>query len=89
VGKDWDSTIPYYSERFTVMIPDWLPGKYSYLTKEEFDPIKDRKVGGFVFCPVENSGDSLSEAQVISLTRVWNLSKFSSFSGCHFYFLNN
>ena len=62
VGMDWNSILPYYSERYSIMIPTWkASGKYVATVRGEtldidkaFEKIdtllNGRKVGAIVQC---------------------------------------
>lgn len=61
LGVDWDSTIPYYSERYALMIPSWEQNDFApmhdgqyfdalyFLTNIE-DYLLERKLGAIVIC---------------------------------------
>ena len=88
IGKDWNPTIPYYSRRYSVMVPDWLPDKFSLLSSNQFDSQSDRLVGSFLFCKPIGVAPFLDDIQVVWLVQKWKLDKEISIENCQFFFRN-
>jgi hypothetical protein len=71
VGMDWDSTIPYYAERFALMIPDSIlvPAWSEARARVVRDPAAytgGRTIGAVVYCRFDAS-DAGSEAEMNAL----------------------
>jgi hypothetical protein len=50
-GNDWDSTIPYYSQRKAIAVPFWIPPPLlSRLVASPQTFLGDRTLGAIVFC---------------------------------------
>ena len=67
-GVDWDSTIPFYTEKFAIMLPSWEKNDFTPTVKGEyFDPFEvlsnledylgNRKLGAIVICNIRMSED--------------------------------
>ena len=55
VGDDWNSTIPYYSERYAIMIPPWVPWETrAAIVRNPTAYAGGRRIGSIVYC---DSGD--------------------------------
>ncbi len=51
VGQDWNSTIPYYSERYALMIPEWVPRKTrAAIVHDPQAYAGGRRIGSVVYC---------------------------------------
>jgi hypothetical protein len=89
VGKDWNPTIPYYSKRYSVMVPDWFPDKFSYLSNNEFDPLNQRLVASFLICKRNDLNPLLDETEVTWLVSKWKLDREVTIENCQLYFKSN
>lgn len=50
-GQDWNSTIPYYSERYAVMVPNWVPAdKRASIIANPRTVAGDKELGSIVYC---------------------------------------
>ena len=67
-GVDWDSTIPFYSENYAIMLPSWQKNDFTPTVKGEyFDPLEvlsnledylgNRELGAIVICKIRMSED--------------------------------
>ncbi len=53
VGQDWNSTIPYYSGRYAVMIPPWVPWETRAAIMRNPDSYAGgRRIGAVVYCDI-------------------------------------
>jgi hypothetical protein len=90
LGVDWDSTIPYYSERYALMIPSWQQndfapmhnGKYFdalYFLTNIQDSLLKRKLGAIVICEIRKA-EGFDEASEYILNN-WKLN-WQSIGSC-------
>jgi hypothetical protein len=49
LGLDWNSTIPYYSQHYSLMLPDWIPFENPVVSNPE-KYIDGRNIGAIVIC---------------------------------------
>ncbi len=81
-GVDWDSTIPFYTEKFAIMLPSWEKNDFTPTVKGEyFDPFEvlsnledylgNRKLGAIVICNIRMSEDF--EVVVNFIKQKWKL----------------
>jgi hypothetical protein len=60
IGEDWNSTIPYYSQRYAVMIPPWVPdGMRAAIVHDPEAYAGGRRIGSVVYC---DTGDRSAAA---------------------------
>lgn len=68
VGVDWDSTIPYYTQRYALMLPSWERNDFTPTYNEEyFNPIRvlenidyyldNRDLGAIIICKTRIAED--------------------------------
>ncbi|MFC5743963.1 phospholipid carrier-dependent glycosyltransferase [Dyella tabacisoli] len=56
-GMDWASTLPYYSSRKALMMPDWLPAEEFKLVLDSGRAFGDAKFGALIVCPNQSEKD--------------------------------
>tara|TARA_X000000950_G_scaffold69537_1_gene86090 strand:- start:3147 stop:4580 length:1434 start_codon:yes stop_codon:yes gene_type:complete len=65
-GVDWDSTIPFYTQNYSIMIPSWTKNEFAPIVDGEyFDPfyvlnnidnyLGDRELGAIIICNIRMS----------------------------------
>lgn len=68
VGADWDSTIPYYTKKYTIMLPSWERNDFTPMFNDEyFDPIYvlenleyylgNKNLGAIIICKTRTAED--------------------------------
>ena len=82
VGVDWDSTIPYFSQRYAIMLPSWHLNDYTPVSEGEyFSPLAvleniefylaGRNLGAIVICKTRAASDDILAVDYILDT--WKL----------------
>ncbi len=95
-GVDWDSTIPFYSEKFAIMIPSWTKNEFApKVNGEYFDSIfvlknidnylGGRELGAIVICNIR-MGDNFDK-EVNFIQENWKL-EWKNQGLCNYGFLN-
>jgi hypothetical protein len=52
-GQDWNSTIPYYSRRYAIMVPSWVPPEMrAAIVRDPAAYAGGRRIGSIVYCDV-------------------------------------
>jgi hypothetical protein len=79
VGLDWNSTIPYYSERYALMIPTWIP-VFKSVISDPSNFIGEHKIGAIVQC--DGYGWNLKSTESESLFKAIN-GEITKFGFCN------
>jgi hypothetical protein len=53
IGQDWNSTIPYYSQRYAIMVPNFVPAETrAAIFRDPAAFTGGRRIGSIVYCDV-------------------------------------
>jgi hypothetical protein len=87
-GMDWDATASYYAKRYSVLIPDWFPGRFALLQKPDVLIGSNKKIGSLIICQSSNVKDPLTASQTEVLKKQLNLGFAKTIGSCGIYISN-